>query len=281
MGIDPIFMILVRGSVFILTPERVIARSDQPCDRMRSRQMVLAMPANSALLSLCSSKRCNYQESLVEDMLPTVEQSTMRKVYLRILPFAVLTYFFCYLDRINVGFASLTMNKDLGLDASMVRHGRRRVLLGLRPVRGPEQHHPRKGRRAHLDRPHHDHLGDHFGRHCFRDRPLQLHGDTLPARSCRGRPLPRLCACISPTGSPISIAPASIPVSPWLCRSRWPTARRFDRAIGLDGLWGLRGGRVMYIVEAIPTVLIGIGVFFYLTDRPSEARWLHPKSVNG
>ena len=42
----------------------------------------------------------------------------MRKVYLRILPFAVLTYFFCYLDRINVGFASLTMNKEIGLDAA-------------------------------------------------------------------------------------------------------------------------------------------------------------------
>src|SRR3981189_489143 len=42
----------------------------------------------------------------------------MRKVYLRILPFAVLTYFFCYLDRINVGFAALTMNKDIGLDAA-------------------------------------------------------------------------------------------------------------------------------------------------------------------
>ena len=42
----------------------------------------------------------------------------MRRVYLRILPFAVLTYFFCYLDRINVGFASLTMNKDIGLDAA-------------------------------------------------------------------------------------------------------------------------------------------------------------------
>ena len=49
-------------------------------------------------------------------MLRTIEQSTMRKVYLRILPFAVLTYFFCYLDRINVGFAALTMNKDIGLD---------------------------------------------------------------------------------------------------------------------------------------------------------------------
>jgi ACS family tartrate transporter-like MFS transporter len=43
---------------------------------------------------------------------------TMRKVYLRILPFAALTYFFCYLDRINVGFAALTMNKDIRLDAA-------------------------------------------------------------------------------------------------------------------------------------------------------------------
>src|SRR5579871_2113750 len=48
----------------------------------------------------------------------TLEQRTMRKVYVRLLPFAIITYFFCYLDRINVGFAALTMNKDLGLDAS-------------------------------------------------------------------------------------------------------------------------------------------------------------------
>ena len=47
-----------------------------------------------------------------------VEQSTMRKVYWRLLPLCILTYFLCYLDRINVGFAALTMNKDLGLDAA-------------------------------------------------------------------------------------------------------------------------------------------------------------------
>src|ERR1700686_3701074 len=51
-------------------------------------------------------------------MVRTLEQTTMRKVYVRLLPFAILTYFLCYLDRINVGFAALTMNKDLGLTAS-------------------------------------------------------------------------------------------------------------------------------------------------------------------
>src|SRR5580765_2533533 len=52
-------------------------------------------------------------------MVRSLKQTTMRKVYLRILPFAALTYFFCYLDRINVGFAALTMNKDIGLDPAI------------------------------------------------------------------------------------------------------------------------------------------------------------------
>src|ERR1700760_5180801 len=48
-------------------------------------------------------------------MVRSLEQATMRKVYLRILPLAMLVYFFCYLDRINVSFAALTMNKEIGL----------------------------------------------------------------------------------------------------------------------------------------------------------------------
>ena len=47
----------------------------------------------------------------------TLERSTMRKVYLRLLPFAVLSYIFAYIDRINVSFAGLTMRTDLGMSA--------------------------------------------------------------------------------------------------------------------------------------------------------------------
>ncbi len=67
-------------------------------------------------------------------MANSVEQSTMRKVYWRVLPLAILTYFLCYLDRINVGFAALTMNKDLGLDPATYGMARGRILLGLLPV---------------------------------------------------------------------------------------------------------------------------------------------------
>src|SRR5258707_10891789 len=46
-----------------------------------------------------------------------IERQTMGKVYLRLLPFCFVLYFICYLDRANIGFAALTMNKDLALSA--------------------------------------------------------------------------------------------------------------------------------------------------------------------
>src|SRR5450432_3822629 len=52
-----------------------------------------------------------------EAMDRTLERSTMRRVYLRLLPFAVLSYVLAYIDRINVSFAGLTMRGDLGMSA--------------------------------------------------------------------------------------------------------------------------------------------------------------------
>ena len=51
-------------------------------------------------------------------MESAVEKSAMRKIYLRLLPFAVLSYFLAYIDRINVSFAGLTMRDDLNMSAS-------------------------------------------------------------------------------------------------------------------------------------------------------------------
>src|ERR1700741_5506365 len=50
-------------------------------------------------------------------MEATIERQTMKKVYLRLLPFCFVLYFICYLDRVNIGFAALTMNKDIGLSS--------------------------------------------------------------------------------------------------------------------------------------------------------------------
>src|SRR6267378_7163688 len=45
----------------------------------------------------------------------TIEARTIRKLRIRILPFIFLLYVIAYLDRINIGFAALTMNKELGI----------------------------------------------------------------------------------------------------------------------------------------------------------------------
>jgi len=58
-------------------------------------------------------------------MITAIERQTMKKVYLRLLPFCFILYFICYLDRVNVGFAALTMNKDLGLSSYVFGLGRR------------------------------------------------------------------------------------------------------------------------------------------------------------
>src|SRR3954463_16084390 len=49
---------------------------------------------------------------------PVDGAAVMRRVGWRIVPFLVLCYFIAYVDRVNAGFAVLTMNRDLGLSAA-------------------------------------------------------------------------------------------------------------------------------------------------------------------
>lgn len=48
-----------------------------------------------------------------------LERAVIRKVALRLIPFLGVLYFFAFLDRVNLGFAALTMNADLGLSATV------------------------------------------------------------------------------------------------------------------------------------------------------------------
>src|SRR5690349_21641043 len=133
-------------------------------------------------------------------MVRTVEQSAMRKVYLRILPFAVLTYFFCYLDRINVGFAALTMNKDLGLDAAIYGMAAGAFFWGYVLFEVPSNIILEKvGARLWIARIMIT-WGIISGATAFATGPYSFmairYGDTLSARTRRSGAFPRLCAVL-------------------------------------------------------------------------------------
>src|ERR1019366_2123089 len=75
------------------------------------------MPAaNSTAASQQTESRSadHHGEALMDDV---IEKSAMRKIYIRLLPFAILSYFLAYIDRINGSFAALTMRGDLDMSA--------------------------------------------------------------------------------------------------------------------------------------------------------------------
>jgi ACS family tartrate transporter-like MFS transporter len=53
----------------------------------------------------------------------SLTQKVSRKIAWRLIPFLILCFFIAYLDRVNAGFAALTMNKELGLTAEMFGFG--------------------------------------------------------------------------------------------------------------------------------------------------------------
>ena len=204
----------------------------------------------------------------------TLEQSTMRKVYLRLLPFAVLSYVLAYIDRINVSFAGLTMRGDLGMSAGTFGFA----------------------------------VGMFYWGYFIFEVPSNVILEKVGARIWIARImitwgiLAGLTAVV--TGSTsfaivrflLGVAEAGFFPGIILYFTYWFPSHHHARIVsgfliglpvavavgapistallGLDGLFGLRGWQVMYIAEAIPTVVIGVITFFVLTDRPEQAKFL-------
>ena len=66
-----------------------------------------------------------------------LETRTVARVTRRLVPFLIVCYFVAYLDRVNVGFAALQMNKDLGLTAQAYGIGAGIFFLSYFVFEGP------------------------------------------------------------------------------------------------------------------------------------------------
>ena len=206
----------------------------------------------------------------------TDRPALMRKVALRLLPLLVVGYIVNYLDRVNVSFAALTMNHDLGLTASAYGLG----------------------------------AGMFFIAYLLGEVPSNLIMQRVGARRWIARIMiswgivSGLTATISGETSfyvlqfLLGIAEAGFFPGIILYLTWWfPAAYRariigmFMAAapfavvigapisgfvLGLDGLAGLRGWQWLFLLEAVPSVLLGFFMLVYLIDRPEQARWLDP-----
>ena len=206
-----------------------------------------------------------------------IEAATMRKVGLRLIPFLALCYFIAYVDRVNVGFAALTMNQDLGLTAAAFGVGG----------------------------------GLFYIAYVLFEVPSNLAMEKVGARLWIARIM--IMWGLVGIGSAFVTGPISFSIARFLLGAAeagffpgvilyltywFPKAYRarvvamFMVAVPLssffgsplsaalltmDGVAGLRGWQWLLILEAIPAVLLGLATLAVLPSRPVEASFLTPE----
>src|SRR4030088_1792166 len=209
-----------------------------------------------------------------------VEKSCMRKIYIRLLPFAILSYFLAYIDRINVSFAALTMRGDLGISAGEYGFALGTFYWGYFIFEVPSNVILEKvGARIWIAR-----LMITWG---------ILAGLTALGTGSTGFAIGRFLLGVAEAGFFPGIILYFTYCFPSHHHARivsgflvgLPVAVAIGAPIstgllGLDGLFGLKGWQVMYIAEAIPTVVIGVITYFVLTDKPEQAKFLTAEEPN-
>jgi D-galactonate transporter len=215
-----------------------------------------------------------------------VEKRTIAKVSARLIPFLILCYFVAYLDRVNVGFAKLTMDSDLGLTETMFGFGSgiffiayflfevpsnlaldkfgarkwiARIMVSWGLLSGLMAAIPAISRTIGLSNEH-----SFYGVRVLLGLaeagffPGIIFYLTLwfPA-VYRARIIGYFMAAI-PLSSVIG-APVSAQILTWM-----------------NGVGGLAAWQWLFIIEAAPAIVLAFVVLTFLTDRPADAAWLAP-----
>ena len=216
-------------------------------------------------------------------MASDLEKSTTGKVAARFVVFLIICYFVAYLDRVNVGFAKLTMDKDLGISDTAFGFGAGVFFLAYFVFEVPSNM-----------------LLDKVGARLWIARIMFSWGLISGAMAF----IPEIAKAVGLSneytfyGLRVLLGFAEAGFFPGIIffLTIWfPSAYRarvigyFMAAIplssalgspvsaqlmGLNGVAGFTGWQWLYIVEAVPSLILAFVVYFYLTDRPADATWL-------
>jgi MFS transporter, ACS family, tartrate transporter len=205
---------------------------------------------------------------------PDVATETLQKITLRLIPFLFILYIVAWLDRVNVGFAGLQMNADLGFSSAAFGFGSGVFFLGYCLFEVPSNlvlH--RVGARRWISR-------------------IMISWGAISAAMMFVRTTPTFYVLRFLLGA----AEAGFFPGVVYYLSHWYPEGQRARAIAafmtavpvsgvvggplsgalltLNGLFGLAGWQWLFLMEGIPAILLGIIVLVYLTDRPETADWL-------
>ena len=202
------------------------------------------------------------------------ERRVFAKIGWRLMPVLILAYIFNYLDRNNVGFASLTMNQAIGLTATQLGFGAGVFFIAYCFLEVPSNIILfRVGARVWLSR-----IMISWGlasaATAFAVGPSSFYALRLLLGAAEAGFFPGVAFYLG-TWFPaqyrtrmiawfmVAIPVSSViggPISGWL--------------LGMNGILGIAGWQWMFIIEGLPVVLIGMSLLWLLADRPEDVSWL-------
>ena len=207
-------------------------------------------------------------------MSPELQRRTILKFSWRLLPLIVVSYFIAYVDRTNVAFAALTMNKDLGISAYLYGWGAGIFFLGYALFEVPSNMVLAKvGARRWIARIMFT-WGLISGAMAFATGPASFLVLRFLLGVAEAGFFPGIIFYLStwfPAGyraRVISTLFLAVPISN-------AAASLVSGAIlEMDGVLGLKGWQWVFILEALPALLLTFVVWRHMIDRPADAKWL-------
>jgi ACS family tartrate transporter-like MFS transporter len=209
------------------------------------------------------------------------ERETVSKVTWRLIPFLFLCYIIAYIDRINVGFAGLQLQKAFGVDASRYYEiygwGAGLFFVGYFLFEVPSN------------------LALHrIGARLWIARIMVVWGAASSAMMLARTPTAFYIMRFLLGAAEAGFFPGVILYLTYWYRTkdRARTIALFATAgaiagvvnspisgalLQLDGALGLAGWQWLFLTEGIPAVVVGVIVLFVLPDKPERARWLSAK----
>ncbi|GAA5004765.1 MFS transporter [Acinetobacter puyangensis] len=198
-----------------------------------------------------------------------------RKIDLRILPFLLVCYFIAYLDRVNIGFAKLHMQSDLGLSDAAYGLGAGIFFIGYAIFETPSNL-----------------LLTKIGARKTLSRVMLLWGITSSCMFIVNNEISFYILRFFLGVFEAGFAPGMIYyLTLWYGRDRLARVMAITMLAGpigsivgaplstwimteFAGIGGLKGWQWMFLIEGFPAVILGILALKLLVDAPSQAKWL-------